>query len=289
VPIAVAVALAALVPLLLGAPALALAPGDVTVQRLGDLPFPQRQSSFDFVLRELAMAVSPPPDFAVHSLGLLEFEVSSEHRVAFIHGDPAPGSDESPWDAVAEDGTQGEILWMPGFRFRKGLPASIEVGGDFSWLTGSRQFLLGGYGRWVVQDGWEKVPDAAIQLGYRGYVGNDQLKAGVFEMDLSVGYSFRRASSKERPGSRFSPFAGYGYLMAHGRPGAVTVDGVGPGTGWAKDAQPGVDARDFRFHRFFGGLEVATGQVAFRASADVTVPRGGKAVAATNFSLAVGL
>ena len=173
---------------------------------------------------------------------------------------------------------------MPRVSFRKGLPWSFEVGADGGWLAGTRQFLLGGYGRWVFVGGWDKVPDAAIQIGYDGYVGNDQLDMGVFELDLSVGYTFKASYKRERPGTRFSPFVGYSFLMAHANP-VSEVDGVSWVTAWAKNAPDGTDPRDFRFHRFFGGLEILSGQILFRAGGDITVPRDGPLMGAFNISL----
>jgi hypothetical protein len=256
---------------------------DVAVSRLADLEPSARQGRLDFVVRELAMSISGPPCHAVASLGLYEFEVATSHRLAFQHTE-ADGANTSPWQDLTESGEPGVIGYMPTLTFRKGLPWSFEIGGEAGWLAGTRQLMVGGYGRWAFVGGWEKVPDVAIQLGYDGYVGNDQLELGVFELDVSVGYTFKASSKRERPGTRFSPFVGYSYLMTHARPMA-DVDEVTAVTGWAEHALAGVDARDFRFHRFFGGLEILAGQVAFRFSGDVTSPRTGPLLGAFNMSL----
>jgi hypothetical protein len=256
---------------------------DIVVERLGQVDAAHRQGRFDFVVREMALSLSGAPTYAVASLGLYEFEISTDHRLAFLHvTEDGPGT--SPWQDLTESGEPGAIGYMPTFTFRKGLPWSFEVGGNAGWIAGTRQFLVGGYGRWAFVGGWDKVPDVAVQVGYDGYVGNPQLDLGVFELDLSVGYTFKASAKRERPGTRFSPFAGYSYLMTHAKP-VADVDEVVAVTAWAKDVQPGVDPRDFRFHRFFGGMEVLSGQVAFRFSGDLSVPRNGPLFGAFNLSL----
>jgi len=255
---------------------------DLRVDRLGEVERSKRQSSFDWVVRELAIAIAAPPTHSVSSLGMFEFELSTDHRLSFVHDDTGAGS--SPWSEMAEDGEASVVQYIPRVMVRKGLPYSFEVGGNVGWLGISRQFVVGGYGRWAMLDGWTKVPDAAIQISYDGYVGNDGMDLGVFQLALSLGYTFETRGALSSSGSQFSPFLGYGYLMTHAQP-LTDLDGVGPVTAWAKDAAAGVDPREFRIHRFFGGMQIRSGQVLFRIAADVNGPQGGPLVAGVNLSL----
>ena len=257
---------------------------DLQVERLSQVEISGRQARLDFVVRELAMAIAAPPGHSVSSLGMFEFEVSTDHRITFVHDDSDSGG--TPWSDLSEDGVGSAIVYIPRVTFRKGLPWSFEVGGNAGWVGATRQFVVGGYGRWAVLDGWSKVPDAAIQVGYDGYIGNDQLNLGVFQLALSVGYTFQTSGSKNSSGTRFSPFGGYSFLMAHAQP-VSEVEGIGVVSAWAKDAEAGVDPRDFRFNRFFGGMQIRTGQVQFRIAADVTGTRPGVGplVAGVNLSL----
>jgi len=269
--------------LLLLAPSPARALDDVVIDRLGAVDPAARQGEFEFVVRELSMALAAPPNHAVGALGLYELEVTTEHRMAFLHVDPA-GPGGSAWGDVVQDADAGTLAWSPGLQIRKGLPWSFEAGGSAAWMAVTRQFKIGGYGRWAFLGGWDKVPDVALRLGYDGYVGNPQLELGVFKLDLAVGYTFKASSKAERAGTRFSPFGGYGYLMSHAR--AVSdVGELTEVTAWADKAKTGVDPRDFRFHRFFAGMEIRTSQVVFRFGADLTVPRNGPLMAAMNLSL----
>ena len=69
-------------------PTSAVAANDVVIDHLSGVESSRRQATFEFVVRDLAMALSGPPNHAVASLGLYEFEVSTDHRLAFLHVDP---------------------------------------------------------------------------------------------------------------------------------------------------------------------------------------------------------
>ncbi len=273
------------------APAQAAFPDDVVVARLSDVREATRQGKLDFVVSELAGLVSGPPAHAVGSLGYLEFEFSFDNRVGFLHTDPLAGEDVSAWDALAEDGDATRVGYLPTVRFRKGLPWSFEVGIDFAWLAGSRQMVLGGYGRWAFLDGWTKVPDVAVSLGYTGYLGNDELDLGVFDLSVAIGYTFDVVSrpGAVRPATKMSPFAGWQLLMTHAAPGFVDVEGIGPVSAWVDDEAPlvGVDPQRFRRHRAFVGLEIGSGEVVFRMSGDFTFAK--EAPVSVGFNLGLGV
>ena len=283
--------LACLVVPALAADARAAFPNDISIHRLGDVEQARRQAKFDFVTRELAGLISGTPSHAVGSLGYLEFEFSFDNRMGFLHTDPLVGESISAWDAVIEDGDATKVGYLPTFRFRKGLPWSFEVGIDFAWLAGTRQTALGGNVRWAFLDGWKKVPDMALSLGYTGYLGNDQLDLGVFDLSLSVGYTFDVASrpGAARPATLFSPFVGYQYLMNHAAPAFVDVEGVGPVSAWVNPDEPlvGVDPLRFRYHRAFLGIEIGSGEVVFRASGDFTFAKD--APVSVGFQLGIGI
>jgi len=288
-PAKAAVALLAASLLVLAAPegALAGSPDDISVNRLASVPSVERQSAFDFVVRELAMSISPHPAWSVGSLGLYEFEVSVDNRLAFVHAGPLGGDGSAPWEDMTEGGDPSNVQWIPTLRVRKGLPFSFEVGGDVGWHAGTAQMLIGGYGRLAFLDGWKRIPDAAIQLRYTGYVGNDQLELGVFETDLSVGYTFLMPGLSGHPDMFFSPFAGYGFLMSHAKPLAVSVDSVIGVSAWSDEASTEVDPRMFRFHRLFGGIELGGTRLQFRFSADINLARNGPSLASLQMGLAI--
>ncbi len=270
---------------LLAAPASAAGFDDITLDRLDSVEPARRQARFNHVVRELAMGATPAPNHAVAALGLYEFEAGLETRLAFIHTGPADGEATSPWQDVVEDGDPAPVLFSPGLVLRKGLPYGIEVGGRANWLLLTRQFVISGYGRAVSFGGWSKVPDVAIQWGYTGYVGNDQLELGVFDLDVTIGYSFRLAGTATRRGVTLSPYGGYTFLLADAAPGQVDLEFVGPVSGDADRAGPGVNPLDYRFHRVLLGLEIGGGGASVRFGGDVTFPREGAVVAAVSVAV----
>lgn len=274
-----------LLSLVLAGPAAAAGFDDVSLSRLNDLEPARRQARFNFVVRELTMAATPAPHHAVAALGLYELEAGAETRLAFIHTDAPAGDLTSAWDDLVEDGDPTPVYFSPGLVVRKGLPFGFEVGGRASWMMLTRQFVVGGYGRAVPFGGWTKVPDVSIQMGYTGYVGNDELKLGVFDLDVTLGYSFDLAGTATKRTTTFSPYGGYSFLLADASPGQVDVDLVDPVSGDAERAGPGVNPLDYRFHRVLLGIEIGGGGAAFRIGGDVTFPRSGAVVAAVNIAL----
>ena len=265
----------------------AASPNDLSVNRLSAVPSVERQSAFDFVVRELAVSISPHPSWSVGSLGLYEFEVSFDNRLTFVHAGPLGGDGSAPWQDMTEGGDPSNVQWLPTVRVRKGLPFSFEVGGDVGWHAATTQMLIGGYGRLAFLDGWSRIPDAAIQLRYTGYVGNDQLELGVFETDLSVGYTFSVLGLSGHPDMFFSPFGGYGFLMSHAKPLALSVDSIIEVSAWSDQASAEVDPRMFRFHRLFAGVELGGTRVLFRVSGEVTLARNGPALGSLQMGLAL--
>ena len=273
--------------LLLSLPGLAVAapPYDISVLGLKDVEPSRRQARFDFVAREIALSIVGMPNHAVRALGMYEGEIAFDNRVSFIHPSPNAGETGSAWNDLTESGEADSVAFLPSISVRKGLPFSFEVGGSVGWWAGSRQFVVSGFGRWSPFGNWEKVPDVSIGMGYAGFVGNDELELGTFHLDLSIGYSFRLNELRgSRPGTRFSPYAGYSYLQSHAKPG-VSVDQVSSVTGWADKAGPGVDPRSFRYHRGFVGMEVKGGAFSFRFGADVSFPRKAPVLAGLNVSV----
>ena len=127
-------------------------------------------------------------------------------------------------------------MWLPGIQVRKGLPLSLEAGMSWSWIGFSRQTAVGGFGRWSVFEGWEKAPDFAFQLGYTGYIGNDELDLGVLDGSMSIGYTFPFGYIKKINQASVSPFIGCGMLKINAAPRLGSEEeaalGIGPVSGF---------------------------------------------------------
>ncbi len=163
----------------------------------------------------------------------------------------------SGWERAHADGDPSPTLWIPTLGLRKGLPLSLEAGMNFGWIGLSRQAVLGGYGRWALVEGYRKAPDVTIQIGYTGYIGNDELWLGVIDASATVGYTFPFGRTVGIHTSRFSPYVGLGTLRIDADPklddeeeaalGISAVSGFGRGSDHFADGfQPFVADVGFR-------------------------------------------
>ncbi|MEC7948389.1 MAG: hypothetical protein VX265_12550, partial [Myxococcota bacterium] len=188
------------------------------------------------VVRQLGVAVGNPAMGAAETSGLHGFDIQLVNSVAFLDADTGSDSNPAPWQRVQVDGDASRAMWLPGVGVRKGLPLGIELGGRFSYVGFSRQTVVGGYGRWGLVEGYREWPDIVVQVGYSGYVGNDELELGVVDFSGSIGYTVpfgRKAGLHE---ASFSPYVGGGMYVINARPMLSTTEqrtlGVRPVSGF---------------------------------------------------------
>jgi hypothetical protein len=230
-------------------PALASWPEDVVLSNLAGTD--DNEAAYHDLVRELGVAIANKPMAPGETLGLNGFDLSVYNSVAFLH---ARGTDANPtgWERAHGDGDPGGVLWIPTVGVRKGLPLSLEAGMSFGWIGLSHQAVLGGYGRWALIEGYRKSPDVTVQLGYAGYVGNDELWLGVVDASATVGYTFPFGRTVGIHTSRFSPYAGVGTLWVSADPKLEAPEQEALGIG----AVEGAGFRPFVAH---AGFRIASG------------------------------
>ena len=156
-------------------------PDDVSLRALGTIDgvatgdTRSARDAYEVVVRQLGVAVANPAMGAAETSGMHGFDIQLVNSVAFLDADSDRASNPAPWERVHTDGDPSGAMWLPGVNVRKGLPLGLEVGGRFSYVGFSRQTVVGGYGRWGLVEGYREWPDIVVQLGYSGYVGNDEL------------------------------------------------------------------------------------------------------------------
>ncbi len=258
-------------------------PEDIDVRGLQQLDVNTAQVMFEYVVREMAMTISPKALSPGETLGTFGFELGFENTLAFPH--TTTDADETipvwdvfnAWELMTESGEPNPgIIYMPQVRLRKGLPYSFEVGTTLGWMLNTRQSVLGVYGRWAPQEGWRNVPDVSLGWAYSGLVGNETLDMGVFEFDVTVGYTFVFGLDKEFTSARFAPFAGLGFLSSHAKPKNIEFD-LTPVTGWAAKAEPGVNPADFRYTKIFVGFTLVNNHFQFAFNGEL-IPKGVQAL-----------
>lgn len=199
-------------------------PDDIVLTKLankGDAPVldpAENVPVYDTVLRELGVAIANKPMYGADSLGPDGFEVGVMTTIAFhSSGDDGIGT-YAPWERVDADGETSDALLVPWIMMRKGVLPSVDVGANFGWVGNSRQSVMGGYARVSPLEGYHNAPDLAFQVGYSGYVGNNELELGVLDYSGTISYSLPFGALQGINNAHFAPFAGVGQLIMHGQP-----------------------------------------------------------------------
>jgi hypothetical protein len=225
------------------------------------------------VLRELGTAISNKPMHGGETLGIYGFEVGLSNTIAFVDTRAESGL-PSPWARVHQDGEPNNMMVIPRLDIRKGLPASIEVGASMGYLAISRQTSMGGYLRAAPLEGYRNMPDVVLQVGYAGYVGNDQLELGTMDVSGTVGYTIPFGRVTGVNNARIAPYLGFGGLKVHARPNLPEEEQASLGIGAVSGFKNSEDFDDsFALWQIHGGFRITSGSFSFRG-AGTWVPGG---------------
>ena len=264
-------------------PARASFPEDIDVNGLSTLDPTTAQRMFDYVVREMAMTISPKSLSPGETVGAYGFELGFENTLAFPHTTIESDENQPTWDKftawdllTASGDPNPGVIYVPTVRLRKGLPYSFEVGSTVGWLFNTKSAVMGLYGRWAPQEGWPNVPDIALAWGYNGLIGNETLDLGVFEFDITIGYTFSFGLDRKYTSAKFSPFAGVGFLASHASPKNIDFELL-PVTAWAGSAEPGVIPADFRYTKIFLGFVLVANHFQFAFDGEL-IPGGVHAI-----------
>ncbi len=223
------------------------------------------------IVRELGSAVANKPAGPAETLGVNGFAVGLDSSFSFISADGV-GNEPSPWERAHVDGTPSRLLWAPRLVVQKGLPLSLELGASAGYVAFSRQTLMSGWGRLGLLEGYSKAPDLSLQVGYAGYIGNEELELGAMDVGLTIGYGLPFGTIAGIRETQFQPFAGVGRLYVHAAPrlsaGEQEALGVGPVSGFK--GSESFD-EDFRLLQVQGGFQLTKGAFQFHAAGAYTV------------------
>lgn len=177
------------------------------------------------LVRELGTAIATQPGPAATS-GTDGFEADIGVVYVATEGRYRP-NDPSPWLQAHPTEDNAPWLGMPTLSVRKGLPFSAEVGGRIGWMVGSDTGTASIWGRAALIEGYRKLPDVAIHVGYTGYIGNPELDLGVLEAGATLGATSGLGSVRGVNHGRVSSWLDVTLLRATARPqvsDALTVD-----------------------------------------------------------------
>jgi len=248
----------------------AMAAEDVVLSNLGTWngsPVDQAvtMDAYELVVNQLGLAIANKPMSPGETLGIFGFDVGLSSTIAFTDTKEGSSGQPSPWARVHETGEPNGVMWIPWLSARKGLPLSLEVGGNLGYIAFSRQTIFSGYGRWGLWEGYHPIPDISIQVGYSGYVGNNELELGALDYSATVGYTLPFGSLVGINQAQFSPYLGVGQVIVHAAPRideSLQEDlGIGRISGFKK-GEGYTDA--LRHMALSGGFRVLSGDVQLR-------------------------
>jgi hypothetical protein len=197
------------------------------------------------------------------TLGMDGFDLSMGASTVFVHGHRYNGG-PTAWELAREGNQAAGALFIPELQVRKGLPLSLEAGARVGWISFTRQGLVGAFGRFAPIEGHPKLPELAMQLGYTGYVGNDELDLGVADASLSLGKTVAFASMQASKTRTIHPHAGVGFnwiranpLLSEERLGELNIAPMR-----AKKSAPDYDP-EMRQLVIHAGMRIVSGDVGF--------------------------
>lgn len=218
--------------------------------------------AFQVVVNQLGLAVANKPMAPGETLGVYGFEVGVASTVAFTDTKEGSSGEPSPWARVHESGDPKAVAWIPWLQVRKGLPLSIEIGGNLGYIAFSRQTVFSGYGRWGLWEGYRPIPDLALQVGYSGLVGNDELELGALDWSMTLGYTLPFGTLVGINQARFCPYLGLGQVRVHAAPRLPDDDladlGIGQVSGFKKSEHYD---EAYGHLNLGGGFRIVSGQV----------------------------
>ncbi|MCB9674210.1 MAG: hypothetical protein H6737_03785 [Alphaproteobacteria bacterium] len=219
-------------------------------------------ASYEELVAELGTAVANKQILPASTTGTYGFEFAIHNTFVFTDAKERD-SEISPWDRAVPSEDAEPYLFIPTFSARKGLPLSTEIGGSIGWIGLTRTGLASVYGRVAVVEGYKPIPDLTLQIGYSGYIGNDELELGVMDMGVTLGSQFAVGSSPGMNTGRFEPFANFSLLRVSAAPTVDTrvIETVGAATyrRGKPDALPPI-----AIPQVAAGFQITNGNVHFR-------------------------
>ncbi|MFT4627859.1 MAG: hypothetical protein ACI8PZ_006551 [Myxococcota bacterium] len=177
-------------------------------------------ASWQQLVKELGTAVSNKPITPAATLGLYGWEVAVWSQFWFIQARDR-GGEPSPWDRSWADENPPEYLVVPTIGMRKGLPLSTEAGFNVGWIANSSTGVVSGYGRVAVLEAYRPAPDLSLQIGYSGYVGNDEMELGVLDLGITLGTTALTGTIPGVSDAEISPWVNFTTLRISASPRGI--------------------------------------------------------------------
>ena len=222
------------------------------------------QAAYEQLVLEMGTAIANKPLAPAETLGAFGFDFSAGNTFVFVDTRATTGDPPTPWERAHTDESPQNLMFVPSMTARKGLPFSLEAGATASWVGMSRQGAFGGFARLGIVEGYKPWPDLTLQLGYSGYVGNDELELGVLDMGVTLGSTYAFGSFPGIRQAQFAPYLNFSMLQVSAAP--ILDDDTGEAIfgqeGWTQIG--GERTRYDPFPQLAAGWQVTNSTVLFR-------------------------
>lgn len=209
------------------------------------------QDAFKGLTTELGLMFAPRPLAPAETPGHAGFDIGLDYTLNFIQ------AKNSYWSDATERGLNGRsmppVLHTLGFRARKGLPFSFEMGAGGSYLFESHMYTVGADIKWALNEGFVWLPDLAVSAGVNRLLGNDQIDLTMASAGGMLSKTFGLFGVM-----RLSPFVGYNYVLINAASAVIDPDPSSADDIGGNFAFDQVSLLGNAYHRAVGGLRLGS-------------------------------
>jgi hypothetical protein len=167
--------------------------------------------SFRHITKEYALVLSPTLMAPAETMGINGFQFNVQFASTSIN------ADRSYWKDGIEDETPPNSLVVSRIGVRKGLPGSIEIGMNTSYLIESELWMFGVMAKWAPHEGVRAIPvDLAVRGAFNRLLGSPDLVLTTATVDVVLSKSFGLAGAVN-----VSPYVAYSPMWIFSRSNVI--------------------------------------------------------------------
>ncbi|MBN2695608.1 hypothetical protein JXR93_13185 [bacterium] len=142
---------------------------------------------FERLMLEYGVLSSSSFNDTAETLGSKGFELSTVYSFYSVGGKAIDG--KNPWEGTYGGADPG-LVHLINVKVRKGLPASLELGGNFTYIFGTHMFVTGVQLKMALLEGINILPDVSIRTSYNKLLGAREVNLDTLTFDFMIGYDF---------------------------------------------------------------------------------------------------
>lgn len=154
---------------------------------------------FKSLVTEYGIMTAPTFNEPAETLGSKGFETG------IVYSFYSVGKDSDAWAGTFGNTAQSSAHLI-NIKVRKGLPASMETGANFTYLFGSHMFVMGGQFKVAILEGINILPDIAVRASFNKLFGSSQVNLNSITLDAMISYDFSISGMMA-----IAPYFGYSF------------------------------------------------------------------------------